>query len=489
MKLRVAGYCRISELTDASTSIDRQRKLIADTCKARGWTLIETVEDVDVSATKTRLARPGLDRVRHLASTGAVDVVLVWRIDRVARSVSDLATLVEEWSKQNVSLVSATEAFDMTTPAGRMLLQLLAVFAEFEAAVIRERVMAGRAALRAQQRFGGGDPPYGYRIVDNPNGQGKALEIDPAEKEIVREMVDSVLAGASIMRAIRKLNDSGLAPRRAPLWRLSSVKAILIGDAILGRMTHKREVLRDEKGYPIQCWDPIITEAESRQLRERFTARGSNKGGIPGQKRKASRLLSGGLLRCSGCEKNMHVGSGGAGAAFSCSEVNHGGIGCPRPVSIKADAIEEHIVALWLAKVGHLERFTWDFETGEPIDLVKVEEAIAAAGRQMAQAASRDDDEADGEVQAILGRIKALKQSRAELKAAPREQIFIRTSLGHTFREAWDAAEESDDPIADRRALLGEALDKVVVNPGVPGSRGPIKPERITVVWADGLED
>ncbi len=146
---RVLGYARISKATDESTSIERQREVIEATCRARGWALADIIEDVDVSATKTRLDRPGLARVREAVTAGRADTVMVWRIDRVARSVSDLAALTEEWAAAGVSLVSATEPFDMTTSAGRMLLQLLGVFAEFEAATIRDRVTAARAALES----------------------------------------------------------------------------------------------------------------------------------------------------------------------------------------------------------------------------------------------------------------------------------------------------------------------------------------------------
>ncbi|WP_160573551.1 recombinase family protein [Actinomadura physcomitrii] len=192
---RVIGYARISKATDESTSIERQRGVIQAACHARGWALADIIEDVDVSATKTRLDRPGLARVRDAVAAGRVDTVMVWRIDRVARSVADLSALTEEWNHAGVALVSATEAFDMTTSSGRALLQMLGIFAEFEAATIRDRVTAARAALVKAQRWPGGSAPYGYRIVDNPDGAGKALEIDPVEAAYVRKAADLVLNG------------------------------------------------------------------------------------------------------------------------------------------------------------------------------------------------------------------------------------------------------------------------------------------------------
>src|SRR5262245_57350497 len=126
MATRALGYGRISVQTDESTSIERQRELYVATCEQRGWEAAGWHEDVDVSATKKRLDRPGLDDLRDaLAADPSINVVVVWRLDRLARSVQDLTTLVEEFDSHDVALVSATEPFDMTTPTGRLLLQLL----------------------------------------------------------------------------------------------------------------------------------------------------------------------------------------------------------------------------------------------------------------------------------------------------------------------------------------------------------------------------
>src|SRR5262245_3891931 len=138
--LRIIGYTRISRDSDDSTSIARQREIIEKTCESKGWTLVQTVEDVDLSASKRRLDRPGLTRVRRLLADGDADAVLVWRLDRLARSVVDMGILLDE----GLQVISCTEPLDTTSPMGRAMVEILQVFAALESSTIGERVKSAR---------------------------------------------------------------------------------------------------------------------------------------------------------------------------------------------------------------------------------------------------------------------------------------------------------------------------------------------------------
>ncbi|HEY2834359.1 MAG TPA: recombinase family protein [Sporichthyaceae bacterium] len=477
----MVGYTRLSSDTDRSTSIARQRDLIEQTARARGWVLVGIEDDVDVSATKSRLDRRGLAKIRAMAVTGAIDGVLTWRVDRIARSVRDLAELTEEWTSQNVSLTSCTESFDTSTPSGRAMLQLLSVFAELEAATIRERVLASRAALRKGQRWGGGTPPFGYRIVDRDGG-GKVLEVDPEEKGAVERVVADVLGGASLNVCVKWLNDNGHRPHRAEKWTVQALKVVLTGYSLLGQQTHKDKVIRDEAGYPMQFWDPILTEEQSQQLRQRMST-----GAAPGRKDtrgvKSSpvRLLSGaGLLECSGCGGPMWANQSNARPCYKCPSRE-----CPQPMVISAEPLEQWIVDQWVDHVGAMPHGHFTVTTGAPEELPRVEEALAAAATELAGALADDDREDDVEV---LGeKLKALKARRTELLAAPREGAVVWHASGLTFLGAWDQAEDSADPIGLRRALVRQAVERIVVRPGVRGRKG-VDTDRFTVRWAEGLD-
>ncbi|MBQ0984295.1 recombinase family protein [Streptomyces sp. F63] len=469
-RARVIGYVRISKATDESTSIERQREIITATCRARGWALAEIVEDADVSATKTRLDRPGLDRVRDAVRAGQVDVVMVWRIDRIARSVSDLASLTDEWANtgKGVSLVSATEPFDMTTSTGRMLLQLLGVFAEFEAATIRDRVRSARAAVVKAGRYPGGAAPYGYRVVDNRDGPGKMLEVDPVEAAYVRKAADMILGGSSTYAATAALNAAGSKPRKAAAWSLTSLRIVLTQDATLGYMTHHKKLVRDDNGFPVQVWEPLLPLEDVERLRALLKPTKTP----GGERKRRTRLLSGGLLRCVTCGGSLRVNQTGGTkptVRYGCFGKSDGN-GCERGVSIVADRIEEHVEAEFLSTVGGLEVVEVRETVREVANLAAVESAIKAATAELADA---DEDEEDE----LMSHLRTLKARRRELAAQPSEPVVKLIPTGQTFQEAWDERDTDG-----RRALLGSALDHIVIRPGVRGRRG-IDAGRVDIHW------
>lgn len=276
--LKVFGYARLSKATEESTSIERQLELARTTAEGRGWELLGTDVDEDVSATRTRLERPGLNRLRARVAAGGVDAVVVWRVDRLARSLSDLLILVEEFAEKGTALVSATEPFDSTTPGGKAMLSMLGVFAALEADTVRERVSASREALRQARRFPGGRVPYGYRTAPNPVGAGRILVPDEFEAGIVREAAERVLQGESLYAVVNDLNSRGVKPRTAAAWAISSLKWLLVGDSVLGRVTVGGDVMRDDAGLPLEVWTPLIDGDTSARLREALggTARPAN---------------------------------------------------------------------------------------------------------------------------------------------------------------------------------------------------------------------
>jgi DNA invertase Pin-like site-specific DNA recombinase len=111
----------------------------------RGWTIALQIREVNSGAVK----REGRERLLEAARRREIDVVLVWRLDRWGRSVTDLLATLQELDNLDVGFVSLTEALDLTTPAGRAMAGLLAIFSEFEREVLRERTRAGLAHARA----------------------------------------------------------------------------------------------------------------------------------------------------------------------------------------------------------------------------------------------------------------------------------------------------------------------------------------------------
>ena len=132
-----------------------QTRAMREYAARRGWTIAMQVSEVGSGAVQ----RQAREKLLEAARRREIDVVLVWRLDRWGRSVTDLLATLQELEHLGVGFVSLTEALDLTTPAGRAMAGLLAVFAEFEREILRERVRAGLA--HARQNGKSGPAPHG----------------------------------------------------------------------------------------------------------------------------------------------------------------------------------------------------------------------------------------------------------------------------------------------------------------------------------------
>jgi putative DNA-invertase from lambdoid prophage Rac len=139
---RAGLYARVS--TFDQHTIPLQIRALRQYAARRGWTIALQVKEIGSGAAQRQLREKLLDAARRRE----IDVVLVWRLDRWGRSVADLLATLQELDHLGVGFVSLTEALDLTTPAGRAMAALLAVFAEFEREILRERVRAGLAEAR-----------------------------------------------------------------------------------------------------------------------------------------------------------------------------------------------------------------------------------------------------------------------------------------------------------------------------------------------------
>jgi len=139
---RAGLYARVS--TNDQQTLAMQKRAMREYAARRGWTIALQVRDVNSGAAR----REAREKLLEAARRREIDVVLVWRLDRWGRSVTDLLTTLQELEHLGVGFVSLTEALDLTTPAGRAMAGLLAIFAEFEREVLRERTKAGLAHAR-----------------------------------------------------------------------------------------------------------------------------------------------------------------------------------------------------------------------------------------------------------------------------------------------------------------------------------------------------
>ncbi|GAB4588214.1 hypothetical protein Ntsu_60460 [Nocardia sp. IFM 10818] len=233
--LRVGTYARRSTTEDNQPySIEAQdTRLDSYIGSQPGWRHSASFTD-DASGASTE--RPGLQRALQAARAGAIDVLVVYRVDRFSRSLRDLVTLLDELDQAKVVFRSATEPFDTSTPMGRMLVQMLGMFAQFERDSIIDRVIAGTERKAAKGLWKGGKRPYGYQVDKTT----QTLVVDEAEAVVVRMIFDLYAhrrLGAHAVAA--ELNTRGHRASTGREWSGHHVLRILNSRIYLGELTFR----------------------------------------------------------------------------------------------------------------------------------------------------------------------------------------------------------------------------------------------------------
>jgi site-specific DNA recombinase len=237
-KLRCAVYTRKSTeegLQQEFNSLHAQR----EACEAyiasqrsEGWALIRDAYD-DGGFSGGTLERPALRQLLADVEEGLVDVVVVYKIDRLSRSLMDFSKLVEAFDRNGVTFVSVTQSFNTTTSMGRLTLNILLSFAQFEREVIAERVRDKIRAARAKGIFMGGRVPFGYRL------ENRKLVIDEAAAGIARMVFERFLRVGSATIVARELRDEGvLAPSGKPFDK-GALYHLMRNQTYLGKAVHR----------------------------------------------------------------------------------------------------------------------------------------------------------------------------------------------------------------------------------------------------------
>jgi DNA invertase Pin-like site-specific DNA recombinase len=144
--MRVALYTRVSTLKGQDCEV--QARELREYCARRGWEIVNEFSDTGFSGAKD--SRPALDKMLRSARRREFDVLLVWKLDRLSRSLRHLVNLLSEFESIGLSLASLTDAIDFTTPQGKLMFALVSAFGEFERSLIRERILSGLALARAR---------------------------------------------------------------------------------------------------------------------------------------------------------------------------------------------------------------------------------------------------------------------------------------------------------------------------------------------------
>lgn len=196
----VALYLRVS--TDDQTTVNQMPDLTSY-AERHGWKIVESY--LEEGITGSIESRPALDRLREDAKHGRFTAVLCWKFDRISRNTRHLLTLYEELAKSNVSLVSITQVIDTATSAGKLMMTILAAFAEHELADLKERTRAGIRRAKAQGKQIGRTPQV---AVDD----SKILELLAAGKNAYQIMKELGVPRTTVYRKVAALKAAAIPP-------------------------------------------------------------------------------------------------------------------------------------------------------------------------------------------------------------------------------------------------------------------------------------
>ncbi|MCC6678132.1 MAG: recombinase family protein [Phycisphaerales bacterium] len=346
-RIRCAVYCRKSSeagLEQEFNSLDAQRdagEAYIASQKAEGWVCLPDRYE-DGGYTGGNMERPGLKRLMADINADKVDCVVVYKIDRLSRSLLDFARMMETFERHKVAFVSVTQQFNTGQSMGRLMLNVLLSFAQFERELCSERTRDKIAAAKRRGKWVGGRPILGYDVL------GGKLTVNEAEAQQVREIFGLYLKSGSLNRMVEDLNRRGWktkgwtrkdgTPVGAQTFHKSYLHRLLTNVAYIGRVrdgvqTHAGE----HKGIVAQ---DMFAEAQA------MLAENGRAG--PSEVRNKHGAVLKGLLRCRACDKPMtHVFTNGPNGRvyryYTCYTAQTGGA-CPSR-SVPAQPIEDFVVS------------------------------------------------------------------------------------------------------------------------------------------------
>ncbi|WP_317874585.1 recombinase family protein [Streptomyces sp. SR27] len=497
---------RISYSRDEkSESIEAQDARLRTRAAEEGARIVGITADVSVSGDVDMFDRPALGEWLAMDKREEWDELWVTNQDRLSRSEPHFMAFVFkmlEWNKEIHVLDDASFTEQMQTPEGRAILHVKSLGPHNELERIKKRIQDSHDRRRFTNRWPGGIPPFGYRILKRYENGREAAYIELDEEMVIwlHRMREWVIANESHANIATKLNDSDVLTARdrariargkptkskSPLrkdletsrehWSNGSIKALLTNPALLGYKKYRGEVLRNENGDPMLIADPVFTTEEWETLQTAVQARL-----VSTARRVNMTSPMYGAAICGGCGSNAnHKISRGQKNRSGAPEYRYYVCGnwpnsrrC-KGISCRAEVVEEMVEVLFLQHFGH-ERVTkrvWVTGSDTSRELEQVEAKIRRLKRQ--------DEEGDWEDHRAeyRQRMDRLKIRKKELGAQPVVRSgWIAVDQGMTYLELWESLD-----LEGRRKQLMESSFRMVIG------KGTAWPEKVTLQEALVIE-
>lgn len=288
--MKTIAYIRVSttEQAEEGYSIPAQKNRLEAYALSQGWEIVQWYVDEGESAKD--LNRTELKRMLKAIEMGIFDCVLVYRLDRLTRSVMDLFSLLNTFDKFNVKFKSATEVFDTTNAMGRLFITIVSALASWERENLGERVRMGMQQKAKEGKWTVANAPLGYTSNDS------ILSINPSEAAIVKEIYSLYLSGIGMHRIAGQLNERGLYPRSGKTWYQTQVSYVLKNPIYKGTTRYNYRVNTDQYFEVENVAPAIVTEEEFDLVQKMINSRSEAH-----PRQATSKFIFSKVLKCKRC--------------------------------------------------------------------------------------------------------------------------------------------------------------------------------------------
>lgn len=472
-------YCRISaDHEGAGLGVARQEKDCRAHLVSRGLSCGEVLIDNDISG-YSRKARPGYQAMLQRIRDGVSDGFVVWHLDRLTRHPAELEEVIEVVEARAALVLTVTGgAYDLSTTDGRAMARVVGVFARKESEDKARRNKRKHLELAQAGRPVGGTRHFGYEplyrdgepvLLDNEGHPTLAVRAD--EAALIREAVDSVLAGESVRSIVRRWNDAGLVAPRGGRFTASAVQRILRSPTIAGWRALDRVPVAPGR------WEAIIDRDVQRRLEAILDTRRGGPGRFAGTKPRTY-LLSG-LLVCARCGTSLVAQARpDRKRSYTCpsdpSKTGCGGVRIVAP-DLEAEVFEQLLIVMDARELAAAAPPA-DDPTGPLLDelaRLEADQAQLAADHYADRLIDRAQFFAASE--ALSVRLAAVKTRVAA--EAQRSAVTPMLDDLSDLAEQWDGL-----ALGKQRAIVERFVDRIVIHPStVP--RGRFSADRVEVIW------
>ncbi len=467
---RVFVYCRVSteeQGTDDHRSLDYQEEKARLRVQEKNWPLIKVRKDV--SSGKSTKDRPGFQELVRDIKQGSIDVVIVYKLDRLSRNVGNIYDFIDLTQEHNVDLVSLTENLDTTSPIGRAMLGVMAVLAQLTREMIAENVKAGLEQRAKKGKWPTGPAPFGYDY----DKTRKRLVVNAEEAEVVRDIFRYYKnESLGIRKIARRLNAQGRRTKRGSQFAHNSVWWILGNPVYKGVIRYNDDFEVDGEH------EAIIDEELFDEVHRKLTAKQKVH-----PRRRYSQLLLAGIAKCATCGKPLrtHYKSKDS-KSYECMGNTLVGEGaCPgfRKVDHRVDnAVLGKVMEIARGEViqnmaaDELDEMLQDDLGLLRDELGKVQSELEGIGQTFNRWADRLDRGLITEEQFAARNEKLMgKQARLESR---RDQVLEKLRAGERADVEFEKVREAlskfpalweEATLEERKELMGLLIEKLVVAP------------------------